>query len=65
MAFSEKLAGRVRVMLAADRKKLDEKRMFGGLCFMVDDKMCVGIMEDKIMVRLDPAIYESVLDMDG
>ncbi len=32
--------------------------MMGGLCFMVNDKMCIGIDGNRLMVRLDPAIYE-------
>lgn len=39
--------------------------MFGGLGFMVNDKMCVGIMKDKIMVRLNPAIYDDVMEKEG
>lgn len=43
----------------------EEKRMMGGLCFLVDGKMCVGISEQRLMVRLDPAIYEASLARPG
>ena len=37
----------------------------GGLCFMVNSKMCVGIVNDDLMVRLAPEIYEEVLERPG
>jgi len=39
--------------------------MFGGLCFMVNDKMCVGVEQQRLMVRLDPAKYEEAMKKDG
>ena len=39
--------------------------MMGGLCFLVDDKMCVGVEKERLMVRLDPEIYEQVLKRKG
>ncbi len=39
--------------------------MFGGLCFMVNNKMCVGVEQERMMVRLDPARYEEVMEMEG
>lgn len=60
MAYDEILANRVREILSPLRK-VEEKKMMGGLTFMVNDKMCVGILEDNLMVRIDPDIYEKVL----
>lgn len=65
MAFDEKLANRVRALLNSQSIRFEEKRMMGGLCFMVDGKMCVGIDADRLMVRLDPAIYEESLRQPG
>ena len=65
MPYSEKLANRVREIIALANKKVEEKRMFGGLCFMVDDKMCVGVESERMMVRLDPAIYDEAVEKDG
>jgi TfoX/Sxy family transcriptional regulator of competence genes len=65
MAFNEKLADRVREMISLTHKKIEEKRMFGGLCFMVNDKMCVGVEQERLMVRLDPAMYDEVMEKDG
>jgi TfoX/Sxy family transcriptional regulator of competence genes len=39
--------------------------MFGGLCFMVNDKMCVGVEKERLMVRLDPAKYDEVILKEG
>jgi TfoX/Sxy family transcriptional regulator of competence genes len=65
MAFNEQLANRTRELIAETHKKVEEKRMFGGLCFMVNGKMCVGVEQDRMMVRLDPARYEEVIEKDG
>lgn len=64
MAYNEKLARMTRELIALTHKKVQEKAMFGGLCFMVNDKMCVGIEKEKLMVRLDPAKYDEVLEKD-
>ena len=64
MAYSEKLATRVRTILV-DHPKVEEKRMMGGLTFMVNDKMCVGILHDELMARIDPAVYKSALEKRG
>lgn len=54
MAFDEQLAGRVRKRLAA-QKALTEKRMFGGLAFLVNGNMCCGVHRRELIVRLNPA----------
>jgi hypothetical protein len=51
MPFNEKIAGRIREALK-DVKNLTEKKMFGGIAFMVNDKMCVGVDKDSIMFDL-------------
>jgi TfoX/Sxy family transcriptional regulator of competence genes len=65
MAFNEKLADRVREIISLTHDNVEEKKMFGGLCFMVNDKMCVGVEKERMMVRLDPAIYEEVMEKEG
>lgn len=60
MAFDEALADRVREVLAA-RSELSERKMFGGIAFMLDGNMAVGIVGDDLMVRLDPADAEQAL----
>jgi TfoX/Sxy family transcriptional regulator of competence genes len=65
MAFDEDLAERVRRSFAERVVHFDEKRMMGGLCFMVDGKMCVGISGERLMVRLDPDEYDKLLGRKG
>ena len=65
MAFDEKLADRVREIIAVTHDNIEEKRMFGGLCFMVNEKMCIGVEQERLMMRLDPAKYEEYLEKDG
>lgn len=65
MAFDEKLASRVREIIEKSGNPFTEKKMFGGLCFMVNDKMCVGVESQRLMLRLDPSIYETVLKRPG
>ena len=64
MAYDEKLANRVREALSK-QKSVAEKKMMGGLTFMVNGKMCVGILKEDLMVRIDPAEYETALQRTG
>lgn len=65
MAFNEQLANRTREFISRTHNQVEEKRMFGGLCFMVNDKMCIGVESERLMVRLDPERYEEALQKDG
>lgn len=65
MSFSEKMADRVREMIAAEATNVEEKKMFSGLCFMVNDKMCVAVRENSIMVRIDPVMFEEIAGKEG
>ena len=60
MAYNENLAERIRTALAKKRN-VEEKKMMGGLTFMVNGKMCVGILKDDLMARIDPDVYEIAL----
>ena len=61
MAYDKHLANRTRELLSIKRN-VKEKKMMGGLTFMVNDKMCVGVLNNDLMVRIDPAVYEEVLE---
>lgn len=39
--------------------------MFGGVCFMLDNKMCIGVIKDDMMIRIDPILEEEVLFKNG
>ncbi len=64
MAYDEKLADRIRERLV-ELPVLEEKEMMGGLTFMVNDKMCVGIIKDEMMCRIDPDLHNKVVEMRG
>ena len=53
MAYDEKLAARVRRFLG-DRTDVVERKMFGGLTFMVSGRMCCGVNRNELIVRLNP-----------
>lgn len=65
MPYNEKLAERTRAIIADTHTRVEEKLMFGGVCFMVNGKMCVGVLSDRLMVRLSPLVYNEVLEKPG
>ena len=65
MSYNENLADRIRETIAATADNVAEKKMFGGLCFLVDDKMLAGVIQNRLMLRLDPVKYEELLEEDG
>jgi TfoX/Sxy family transcriptional regulator of competence genes len=60
MAYNEKLAERIRRQLS-DRTDVAERKMFGGLAFLVRGHMCCGVVGDELMVRVGPELYEAAL----
>ncbi len=60
MAFDEALADRVRDVLVP-RAELSERKMFGGIAFMVGGSMAVGVIGEDLMVRLDPTDAQQAL----
>lgn len=60
MAFDEGLAERIREVLG-DNPKIQEKKMFGGLAFMLNGNMACGLIKEDLMVRVGPKNYEEVL----
>jgi TfoX/Sxy family transcriptional regulator of competence genes len=61
MAYDETLAERIRRGLDKASVPFEEKRMMGGLCFLVDGKMCVGVEKDRLMARIGPEGYDEAL----
>lgn len=64
MAYNTKLTDRIRESIA-DIPNVEEKFMFGGVCFMLNGKMCIGVVQDEMMCRINPAVYEEALRKDG
>lgn len=54
MAYDEHLADRLREALERRSVPFSEKKMFGGICFMVDDKMCLGVLKSDLITRVSP-----------
>lgn len=70
MAYSEHLADRVRSRLSSSGR-VEERKMMGGLVFMLNGKMCVGVdidkknKTDRLMVRVGKLPYEELLTREG
>jgi TfoX/Sxy family transcriptional regulator of competence genes len=64
MAYNEKIADRIRTALSGT-KKLVEKKMFGGIAFMANEKMCLGVDKDDIMLRCEPEMTDELLSKKG
>ncbi len=63
MAYNIELADKVREWLANIHDiKIEEKKMFGGLAFLVNDKMCINISHDNLMCRYNPDREEEVAE---
>ncbi len=60
MAYDEDLAARVRAELIP-LAGFDEKKMFGGLCFLLHGNMACGLVRDLLIVRVGPAAYAEAL----
>lgn len=65
MAYDKYLADRISQVLREKQIPFKEKEMMGGVCYMVDDKMCVGIIRDNLMARIGTEVYEEALTKDG
>ncbi len=65
MAYDENLADRIRMNLHEKGVNFQEKKMMGGLTFMVQDKMCVGIVKNDLMARIGKENDEMALRKPG
>lgn len=65
MAYDEHLAERIKRSLDSKKVPYLEKLMMGGWCAMVDEKMCIGIVKNNIMARIDPQSEDEYLSMPG
>ncbi len=61
MAYDEGLAQRLREILE-DRRDVTERKMFGGLAFLLDGNMCVGVTAEELMVRVGPEAHARLLE---
>ena len=64
MAYNKLIADRIREILV-DQPIVEEIEMMGGMVFMVNDKMCVGVIKEDMMARVGPDIYDEALEKQG
>ena len=60
MAYDEGLAARIEEILS-DLPEVEEKKMFGGIAFLINKHMCVGVIGDRLMARVGPEKYRESL----
>lgn len=66
MAFNTKLADRIREYLAQfPELKVEEKKMFRGLTFMINEKMCISVSAENLMCRFHPELHDEVAEKKG
>ena len=61
MAYDESVAQRIREVMA-DKVGVTEKKMFGGIAFMLNGNMCSGVINNELMLRVGPDGYEQALN---
>lgn len=65
MAYDEHLAERIELVLTRMSVPFATKHMFGGVAFMVDEKMCLGVTNNDLMARVGPEREEEALNQTG
>ena len=65
MAYDEYLAERVRQKFKEMDVPFEDKKMMGGVCFLVNDKMCAGVVKQMLMARIDPEKTEEAFARTG
>lgn len=64
MSYNNELANKIRERLE-NLPVVSEKEMMGGIAFMVNDKMCVGVIKDEMMCRIHPDAFEESIERHG
>lgn len=65
MPYDQKLVDRVRRVFEEKGVSFEAKAMMGGVCFMVNGKMCVGVADHRLMARIDPDQCADALTKPG
>ncbi len=65
MAYDIHLEDRINNILKNKRIDYRSMKMMGGLCFMIDEKMCFGIVKDTLMARIGIETYQEALAKEG
>jgi TfoX/Sxy family transcriptional regulator of competence genes len=64
MAYNQQIANRIRERLSG-LPNIEEMEMMGGLVFMYNDKMCLGVIKDDMMCRIDPLVHNLQVEKIG
>ncbi len=64
MAVNEKLTSKIREALN-NVPNVEEKKIFSGIAFMVNDKLCIGVSDNRIMCRVDPVVHDELIKKPG
>lgn len=64
MAYSEKLALQIAEILLEKDIFFTEKKMFGGLAFMIEERMALGVVKDSLMIRCTVDEHEKLLESE-
>jgi len=65
MAYDEYLEERITRILQDQKIAFTTKKMMGGLCYMMDEKMLCGIVKNELMARINPEIYDESIEKPG
>ncbi|MBL4862253.1 MAG: TfoX/Sxy family protein [Crocinitomicaceae bacterium] len=65
MAYNEYLQERINLILNEKKVQFEAKKMMGGLCYLIDDKMCIGIVKDDLMARVGTEEYDALIKREG
>ena len=65
MAFDEHLQQRIDQILKEKNIVFTSKKMMGGLCYLVDDKMLCGIIKNNLMARIGEDFYPEAMTIEG
>jgi len=65
MAYNEHLSDRIESILNQKHINYVGKKMMGGIAYMVDGKMCIGVIKDNMMARVGPDAYDAALLREG
>lgn len=64
MPYDQFLEERIAKMLREKHVPFETKKMMGGICFMVDDKMLAGVFKTRLMARIDPSLEQMALQTE-
>lgn len=64
MAYNQNTANRIAEQLLDQNIAFEEKKMFGGIAFMLNEKMCIGVIKNELMLRMLDEKYETVLEQE-